>query len=353
MRIVLRPLLIVLAVVLAAAGLVACGGGGSSSQDANALLKQTFSGKSKVTSGKLDVAANIDLQGVKGANGPITAKLAGPFQRQGDKQLPIFDLKLSFSGGGQSISAGAISTGDKGFISFQNSTYSIDQRYFDAFKRGYERAASKSANQKGSASLSAAGVDPRDWLTDPKIEGDENVEGADTIHISSDVNVPKLVDDVDKLIGQAQKSGVAQAQRLPSKLTAADKKKIVDAVKGAHVDVYTGKDDKILRKMDIKLNVDAGGGKSGTLALTVGLADVNQPQTVTAPTNAKPFSELQSALSGLLGGATGLGGSSSGGSSSSASPSASPQAQAYLTCVQKAKTEAQRSACLSKLSGTP
>lgn len=358
MRILLRPVLALLAALFASAGLIACGSsGGSSSQDANALLKQTFGGSHKIQSGKLDVKANLDLQGVKGSNGPITLSLAGPFQKQGAKQLPRFDLKFSFSGGGQTFSAGATSTGQQGFVSFQNSTYSIDQRYFDVFKRAYQQAAVKSAGQKGSAGFSAAGVDPRNWLSNPKVEGDADVEGAKTTHISSGVDVGRLVDDIDKLVAKAQKSGVAQAQSLPSQLTPAARKKLVDAVKEAHVDIYTGKGDKILREMTIKLKVDAGNGRSGNLEVDFGIADLNSPQTISAPANAKPFSELQSALgglSGILGGGSsgGLGGSSSRGSSSggtSAGGAASPQAKAYLACVQKATTDAARSACLSKL----
>jgi len=69
---------------------------------------------------------------------------------------------------------------------------------------------------------------------------------------------------------------------------------------------------------------------------------VGKPQTITAPQNAKPLSELTSQLGGLgsvLGGGTGSSGSGSSGSGSSGSSSGGPSGealQAYSTCLQKA-----------------
>jgi hypothetical protein len=69
-------------------------------------------------------------------------------------------------------------------------------------------------------------------------------------------------------------------------------------------------------------------------------ANVGQPATVTAPTDAKPLSELQSQLgNGGLGGLGGSGGGSSGsggGSSGSGSSPSSQQFQKYADCLQKA-----------------
>ena len=79
------------------------------------------------------------------------------------------------------------------------------------------------------------------------------------------------------------------------------------------------------------------------------LNDVNQPQTISAPSNAKPLSDLQSQLGalGALGGLSGAGSSipsipstgSPSGSSSSGLPStpSSSSSQKYIQCALQAQ----------------
>ena len=52
-------------------------------------------------------------------DGPVSIRLAGPFQAQEGGKLPKFELEAAFEGAGQSIKAGATSTGEKGYLSFQ------------------------------------------------------------------------------------------------------------------------------------------------------------------------------------------------------------------------------------------
>ncbi len=45
-------------------------------------------------------------------------------------------------------------------------------------------------------------MDPRKWLTDPKIDGDAKVGDDDTTKISGGVDVGKLLDDVNNALEQ-------------------------------------------------------------------------------------------------------------------------------------------------------
>ena len=68
---------------------------------------------------------------------------------------------------------------------------------------------------------------------------------------------------------------------------------MLDAVKDPRVEIYTGKDDQILRRMVVNLGVeDAASGTSGTIAFDVSLTDLNEDQDIAEPADAKPFSEL-------------------------------------------------------------
>src|SRR4051812_13332740 len=107
----LRPRLLLLALAALLAALVAgCGGGdgGGKSADEDSsvdqVLKDTFSGKKKVDSGKLDLTLKLDIQGGSGeVQGPISVKLSGPFQTQGKGKLPKFAMDAAFEGAGQNL----------------------------------------------------------------------------------------------------------------------------------------------------------------------------------------------------------------------------------------------------------
>jgi hypothetical protein len=362
--------LIALALFLAALALTACGDDSASGQDVNQVITDTFNGKKDVNSGKLEVDLTAKLAGIAQLSGPISLKIDGPFENTGKNTLPKLDLNLTATGAGQDFNAGAVSTGEQGFIKYQNTYYAVPDRLYAQFKRQFERAQSqqKDSNQP---SLGALGINPRDWLKNPKDEGTEDVGGTETIHIAADIDVPKLLDDVDNLLGKAGKLGLNRQQQaqLPKEIPPGVKSQLADAVKEAKVDVYTGKDDKALRRLKVHLRFEvpselrqqAQGLSSGEIAFTLQIADLNQPQTITAPKGAKPLSDLQRQLGaaglGNLGGSSGSGSGSSGGGSSggggSVTPApggtSSPQAQRYLKCVEKAKAAADIQQCAALL----
>src|SRR3954452_9813798 len=145
---ILRYLLPLAILALAAVGLTACGGGGdeaSSSTDGNTLLGNTFTGKKDIKPGKFDLAVNVDVSGGNsGANGPFELKLSGPFETEGTKKLPKFDLELEANGQGQNIKAGVESTGTKAFVSFNGTDYAVPDNVYQQFKQGFEQAAAQS-----------------------------------------------------------------------------------------------------------------------------------------------------------------------------------------------------------------
>ena len=283
-------------------------------------------------------------------------KFGGPFQSQGPKTIPKFDFDVTASAAGQNISAGAISTGDKGFLKFQGSTYAVPDNVFQQFKTGFEQAQAKSGATKGSTPLSALGINPIDWVTDAQVKGDESIGGTDTTHISAQVDVGKFLDDINTILGKAGTLGLpSSAGKVPKSLTPAQKQQIEDAVKSASFDVWTGKDDKVLRKLAFALDIavpaaqqsKVGGLKSAKISFQVTINDLNQPQTIATPTNAKDWQQLIDQFSGLIGGASGGSGSSSG--SGSTTPPAGSGADAtkinkYTACITKAGGDAAKAA---------
>ncbi len=376
-------LLVALAALLL--GVAACGSdGGGGDENATAVINETFSGKKDVNSGKLEMGVTAKLEGTGAAanlDEPVSLKLSGPFQSRGDDALPEVDLDLSVSGGGQTFTAGALTTGKNAFISYQGTDYVVPDSQFRRYKRQIERDARRDKNRDNNFSLAALGINPRDWIEDPKNEGTKEVGGAETIHISAGVDVTAFVNDLDDLLGRASDLGV-QNQQLPQELTSKQKKQIEDSIQEVRFDLYTGKDDKILRRIEVEfgfelpkdLSQDAQGVESGSVDMALEIADVNKEQDITAPKDARPLSELQSSLGlGALGGSTGGGsgnGSSGGGSGSSGGSSSgggssgggtdlgsgggqsnldSKRSQRYLDCLSKADKPADVEKCAAIL----
>ena len=339
-----RSLLLLLAALLALV-VAGCGGdsGSSASSDTSVdeLLKQTFSGEKKVDSGKLDLSLKIDVQGGSSqVQGPIALTLSGPFQTQGKGKLPKFDIDAAFEGAGQSLKAGVTSTGDKAFVNFQGTEYAVSDQVFQQFKAGYEQAQKQSADKGNQQSLATLGIDPRRWLTDAKNAGEAKVGDTDTIKITGGVDVNKLLDDVNTALEKARNLGVQGSDSLPEKLTDKQKQQAADAIKDLSVEIYTGKEDTTLRRMVVNTTVEApDNGGTGTLSLDFQLLDLNEDQSIEAPSGAKPFDQLLGQLGGL-----GLGGAGSSGSGSSGSGSGSGGASAedlkkYSDCVTAAGSD--------------
>jgi len=322
-----------------ALAVTACGGGNddkaTSSSDVDQLLKDTFSGSSNVKSGKLNLLMKLDSGAAGAAAGPVSVKLAGPFESQGTGRLPKFKLDAALSGAGQNLQAGATSTGDKGFISFRGQDYAVSDQIFKQFKASYEEAQKKNGGNSNQ-SLATLGIDPRKWLKNPKNAGEAKVGDEDTIKITGDVDVNALLDDLDKALSEARSLGLQGSDNLPSRLTPEQRKKFAESVKNLSVDIYTGKKDTILRRMLVKLRLRqaADESKNADVDFDISLTDVNEGQDIEAPSNTKPFDQLLGQL-----GAAGLGGS--GGASSGSSGGANADAfKKYSDCVAKAGNDA-------------
>jgi hypothetical protein len=347
-----RTAALLTALTLALAGvavLAGCGGGdgASSSTPVDQLLRQTFSGDKHVTSGKLDVSLRVESQGSSQLQGPVTIHVGGPFESQGKGKLPKFHLDASVQGSGQDIRAGLTSTGEKGFVSFQGTDYAVSDRVFRQFREGYEQAQAQAAQRKGH-SLASLGIDPRHWLTNPRNAGEAKVGDADTIRITGGVDVRRLLDDLNTLLERTRSLGGSAAGSLPEKLTEQQKQQAADAVKDLSVDIYTGKDDKILRRLLLDLTVQApqgsaSAGQEAKLRLDVQLLDVNQGQDISAPANAKPFGQLLNSLNGLgLGGGSAGAGSGAGGTGSGGGGASADNLEKYSKCIQDAGNDASK-----------
>ncbi len=174
----------------------------------------------------------------------------------------------------------------------------------------------------------------------------------------------RLVDSLKSLITAQSALGALGGAASPQIPDASQLDQIKSAVKTAHFDLYSGTDDHILRRLTLDLSVEPTSGttKKVDINFDISLGKVNESQTIEAPSNPKPFSDLLSALgvpsqlldqlgSGGLGSLPGVGGGtgSGGGGGTAVTPGGAQaqQAQKYLQCIAQANTSADLQNCQS------
>jgi hypothetical protein len=347
--------LIAAALALTSAVLLAACGGGGNGEDPQQVLQQTFSNPTSIRSGTFDLDFRVDTSG--GDNpGTFEAKLGGKFASQGPNQFPKFDIDASVKAdsGSQDLSGtgGLISTGDQAFVNFQGTNYAVPQQLYDEFTTTYAQLQGQSGSNKSANLLKSLNISPANWLTDLKNEGTTDVEGTQTIHISGSANVSKLVEDLKAI---AQRAGSAVGNVNTQQLN-----QLNDVVQSGDIDVYSGEDDKLLRRFQIHVDLKPPPGTPGapdslSVDIQLNFADVNKPQTFTAPANAEPLNNLFQSLgvnSGQLGkalrGGLGTGGALPESGGSTTPPSASG-VQAYQQCLSQASGVAELQKCADLL----
>ena len=345
----IRPLAAIVLALSCAPLVAACGSGGGK-QDPQQVLDQTFSNPTPIRSGTFDLDVRIQTSG--GSNtSDAEAKLGGRFQSRPNGQFPLFDFDVSLKAGSgdQSFSGsgGLSSTGNQAFVKFQGTEYRVPQQLYDEFVTTYTQLQGQNAG-RGAGLLRRLDIDLANWVTDLSNEGTDDVEGQKTIHISGQANVPQIVTDLKTI---AEKAGSAVGR-----VDLGQVERLNDSVQSGEVDVYSGENDKLLRRLQVSLELKPPPGTPGapdslTIDLQLNLADVNKPQPIQAPASARPLQDLigpagldlggiGSALRGGLGTSGAL--PESGGSTTTPGASAT---QAYEQCLSQASGQAALQRC--------
>ena len=319
-------------------GLAACGS--EEEPSAQDLLKATFGPDQQVDSGNLDVRLAFEGQGLRALQGPIALELTGPFSSNGSGKIPSVDLTLTLSGGGSTFSAGATSDGEKGWVELQGTNYVVDDATFARFREGYEAEAAKGGEEEDEGtSFASLGIDPLRWLRDPRVAGKEEVGGTETHHVTARVDVAAFLEDISELLARAGELGGGATQNVPSSLSEQQRADIAASVKDAVLDVWTGTDDKALRRLTLRVDLDvpanvrkrAGGLTTGRLDFSLAINDLNEDQDIQGPADARPFSELQALLTGAA--PAPQGGGTAGEQGGTVPPAADGESSEYLDCI--------------------
>jgi hypothetical protein len=336
------------AVTAGALGIAGCGGddssstgssGGGGGKDANTLLVNTFqpSGdSSKIKSGTIDIEIEGELSGgAINASGKASAVIK--LNEAKDGAIPEFSaavkVKGEQKGGGKvDLDAGGTYTDNRFYVSYDGDNYDVGEelskRAVDSLKAAISQTNSSSTEQQDM--IGKLGLEPQTWLTNPKVDGEEKVGDVDAYKISGEVNVKALVPDILDAAKKAQSlAGSAGSVAKVPEVTDAQLDAAAKQIKTLDVAIWTGKDDNILRKLEVDLEIEGTKGDKvgGTVSLT--LTDVNEQQDIKAPSDTKPITDLMPKLGGLFQAAAGVGSSGAG-----------TVSQQYLDCMNAAGGDA-------------
>jgi hypothetical protein len=311
-----RPLILATcALALVAAG---CGGSdkksgttaaASSSSSAGADASLLSGIKQQTGPAKLDLALNVKLDGTPSGAGAAGALLSQPISLKvngvtdSDKKASDVDLALNL--GALALQAKVLSDGTKTWLQYDNNWYVLDPSALAGAASGVTGSSAKPPSVD-TAKMRQVLADPSGYFKDAKKVGDEKVGDIDTEHITGTLDVAKALDTAKSL------SGSAGTTTTP--IDPAQAQKIEQAFKDPQVDVWVGKDDRVVHRIAFKLNGDLSGLSNSATAGVNGLQlDLDatmlpaESPTITPPANAKSSQELLGALFGGLGSALGVG----------------------------------------------
>jgi hypothetical protein len=269
-------------VVALSALLVGCGGGGGG--NAQEVLSETAGKLGRIHSGTLHLDFRVEPRGDTGAR-EFGFTLDGPFSFGESGRLPVASVDYTQIAGGQSATVTLISTGEKAYVRTGGRTYELRPDQADQLR-------SAAGQLQSSGGLGEFAID--DWIQEPELHDGGDVGGAETDHVQAKLDVVIAARDLLGLMRQL--SGDAP------QLDEHDADRLADSVRSSRFEVYTGKEDRLLRRLE--LEVDFGldvpkelRGALGSLVgarvlFELGVDDPNRPVTVAEPGDALPATEL-------------------------------------------------------------
>jgi hypothetical protein len=169
------------------------------------------------------------------------------------------------------------------------------------------------------------------------------------VEITGQADIPRMVDDLQRISQRAKSLGVPGTSGAQTQLTPAQRAELVRAIRSVAIQVYTGAQDRILRRLVLHAVLhDASAKSDSDLDLDLQFTKVGEDQQITAPAHAKSFAELLRVTGALSSG--GLGGLLDGGGTGTARSGSN--VDKYAQCVSRSNGDtAKAKKCAALLTG--
>jgi hypothetical protein len=270
------------------------------SAEVKKLLEETFGPNDKATSGKISGTIDLVVKGARRYREPIQVTVSGPFSQSGSSPTEAnLSVGLQLRGGG--IGGELVLIDDDVLIGLGTTGYKIPGDIASIIRKPLAET------DNGLASLlKVFGIDPQRWAKNPRIVGNEDVNGEETIHGTAQIDTQRFFLDVARLGKVLTKLRITEVTGLPREITRRQRVALGRSVEQASGDVWTGAEDKVLRKaaFDMRLKPSARDRKLlGFTSLTakgeLTVTDVGTDQRIERPPQVGSYSALQITLDAL------------------------------------------------------
>jgi hypothetical protein len=270
---------------LACLALAAGCGGESGTSNPGGALAQTAAKLGEIRSGTLHFQLAVDPHE---GGGEFGFELRGPFELGKPGELPVADIDYTQTAGDERETVTLTSTGEQAFVTVDGTAYELPAEQADEL-----RSAGEALGGEGEGGgLEELRID--DWIRDAKSSDGGDVGGTDTDKIAADLEVVAAVND---LIEVAREFGGPDLDAIEG----AEAEQLRSAVRDAKLEVWTGDEDRLLRRLHIEADFDpelpegldelarAAGSK---VTFELAIDGPNQPVEVEPPEDPRPASEF-------------------------------------------------------------
>jgi hypothetical protein len=197
--------------------LAGCGGG-----DAEDVLGETADNLGAIRAGTLDMALVVEPIGGK----PFGFEIEGPFELRGGRALPVMEVDYTRIVEGRRATVTLVSDGE--------------DVHAEANGERVELSPEQIEELRGAAGALGGGVRlPLDeWFEDAEVDDGGSVGGAETDRVAGDLDVVAVANGL---------SGLAGIRRLRGR----DAERLREATKEATFELWTGKEDRLLRRLEM------------------------------------------------------------------------------------------------------
>lgn len=324
---------LLIAVLMVAVVTAGCGTATSESAQAaqpapptpEAILAQAMAASGTLTSGTGDFNMTLSIDADKsklpaGAEAFLTEPMtvSGTMLFNQDPQAAEATINAAF--GGQSIALGLKAVDDKAWLQLMGQWYELPTDMMQQVT-GSTGTTTKPLDAAGMMqALTAAGIDPAKWLTGLSVAGEDTIDGTPTYHLTGTVDINQIMSDAIKMtqdkniMGMLPSMGAGTEGATGSSIPVPDQQQLQEMqtqlasmFEDFTVDMWVDKDTYQMRKAQLHASMvppageDSQGINGIDLSAALSMAPASGPVTVTPPAGAKPFSELENALGGLMG----------------------------------------------------
>ncbi len=269
----------------AAVAVVLAAGCGNGAGDA---LDETASKLGEIRSGQISLKLAVTPST---PDAQVGFELSGPFSLpERDGELPEAALGYTQIAGPERADVEFISSREAAWIEVDGQAYELPPDQLEGL------------TDVGAGGASPLGdLDVASWTKDAELADGEPVDGVETQRIHAEVDIVKALNDALSVAGEVGGDGEPAGLQ---PIEGSDADQLERAVRSSSVEVLTGTEDRLLRRLTIDLDIGldaprelAGGlgNLSGAkVRLDLRIDDPNEPVKVEEPTGALPYSDLPS-----------------------------------------------------------